>query len=92
MPSGRSGACAAVLNGEVFVMGGKLNGLSVRTVEIFNPLTLSWRTGPELAVARDAAMAASHNGRIWVFGGHTILTMAGILRIRSILLGLATVP
>ena len=75
MPSRRSGFATATLDGLIYVIGGVDANAPifpqppVTTVEIYNPLTDSWTTGPPLLVALSGQMAATANGKIYAIGG-----------------------
>ena len=60
----------AVLNGEVYVIGGSTTA-PVADVQIYNPVTNKWSTGTPLPVATTTASAATVNGLIYVLGGST---------------------
>ncbi len=57
------------LNNEVWMLGGydEQRRFGDR-VEIYNPSTEQWRSGPSLPVSMHHAQAAVANGRIWVLG------------------------
>ena len=75
MPSRRSGSATTTLNGLIYVIGGVDDNAPgfpkppVATVEIYNPSTDSWSSGPELLVALSGQMAATANGKIYAIGG-----------------------
>lgn len=72
MPTARTGATAAVLGGDIWVIGGlDSTGASVPTVEIFDPDTGTWSAGPDLGTRRDVAGSAVSGGVLYVFGGRT---------------------
>lgn len=70
MPTARSGAAAVVVNGLVYVLGGcATDGIPSAAVEVFNPMTGTWRIRPPLRKARGYLSAAYLNGQIVVVGG-----------------------
>lgn len=75
MPTLRSGVVAVSLNGRAYVMGGgfrrpdgRFNFLT--TVELFDPGTGRWSSGPDLLQRHDAPAATVSDGAIYLFGGH----------------------
>ena len=65
----RQETAVAALNGEVWVLGGfDARGVVVRTVEIYNPASDSWRRGPDLPLALHHANVAVADGRLYVVG------------------------
>lgn len=77
MPQGRGGTGkAAYINGEFWVVGGEtLSGAGANErgayarVDIYNPLTNTWRLGPALPTARHGIFPVVHDGRVLVAGG-----------------------
>jgi N-acetylneuraminic acid mutarotase len=77
LPIGRGGMGKAVyLNGEFYIMGGETkDGPSANEyhtydrVDIYNPLTNSWRLGTPMPTARHGIFPLLHGGRIYVAGG-----------------------
>lgn len=75
IPTTRSGAVAAVLNDKIYVMGG---GLKLpdgqfeffNIVEIYDPQTDSWTTGPDMLMPHDFPASVVVNGCIYILGGH----------------------
>jgi len=66
----REGLCAAVLSGEVYVMGGSAGpGVIYGVVEKYDRLTEQWLLVSPLNHPRTFAAAASAEGKIFVFGG-----------------------
>lgn len=71
MSTTRSEAAVAVLNGDLFVMGGRnVAGTPLDRVERFDPDGDTWQTGATLRDERYAAAAAVYNGRIVLTGGY----------------------
>lgn len=73
MPTARGGATAQVMDGQILVIGGMDgNGTSLSAVEIFDPETNTWSTGPSLQTRRDnPGSALLDNGKIYIVGGRT---------------------
>jgi hypothetical protein len=75
MPSPRSGFATAVLNGKIYVIGGRDETAPttpkpvVDVVEIYDPVTNTWSTGTPLNQARTNQMAIGVNGKIYAIGG-----------------------
>lgn len=60
----------AELNGRIFILGGYPSSrVSVRTVQVYDPLADSWRITTPLPVALNHTVAASVNGKLYVIGG-----------------------
>lgn len=74
-PAVRFGAAVAVRAGRVHVAGGwnADNRASASLVrhDVYDPAAAAWRTAAPLAVARNAAGAATLDGRVWVVGGRS---------------------
>ncbi len=68
MPTGRRDAAVAVLDGEIWVIGGDNNG-ALQTVEIYDPAEDAWRQGPALPAGRTGARAIVHDGALLLVGG-----------------------
>ena len=77
MPEERGGHAAAVLNGEIYVVGGVGVDHALRTaLLIYNPTTDQWRTGPSMSVPREHLTAAAAGNRIYAIGGRVTLDQA----------------
>lgn len=73
MPTARMGLVAAVMNGRIYVIGGRTDGYStsaVGTVEVFDPGTQLWTTGNPMPTPRYFAAAAVTGGEILISGGN----------------------
>ena len=64
----RKFACAAVLHGKIYVIGGH-HELGASRVECFDPATEAWTEVPNMYKHRDSACAAVLGGKIYVMGG-----------------------
>jgi len=64
-----------LLDGKIWVIGGyeKINGKESKThlVEIFDPVTRSWATGPDLDLPRAETVTATVANRLYVFGSNS---------------------
>jgi N-acetylneuraminic acid mutarotase len=77
LPQARGGMGKAVFyNGEFYVLGGETLDGSLATsanvynrMDIYNPLTNTWRLGPIMPTARHGIFPLLHAGRIYVAGG-----------------------
>ncbi|MCA9539660.1 MAG: chitobiase/beta-hexosaminidase C-terminal domain-containing protein, partial [Myxococcales bacterium] len=68
MQVARRDAAVAVLNGEIWLIGGDNNGPQ-QSVEIYDPRADRWRAGPLLPQARTGARAVVRGGNIYLIGG-----------------------
>lgn len=69
MPAALVSPVAAVLQGQIYVVGGFNNSTVVADTQVFNPSTNVWRTGVPIPVAIDNAAAAVVNNVLYVIGG-----------------------
>ena len=67
MPTPRSGGVAVVLNGQIYVAGGRPPHGS--DFAVYDPLTDHWQVLPSLPSQRNHVTGAAINGRIHVVGG-----------------------
>lgn len=65
----RRGAAAVVVDGQVYVIGGSLDGVVTARVDVYDPQADSWQRAADLPEARSGVAAAYYQGRIHVFGG-----------------------
>ena len=71
MPTERLEMASATLDGRVFVIGGlSATGATLATVEVYDPVTDTWTSGPEHPVAIHHPMAAVLDGVLYVAGGY----------------------
>jgi uncharacterized repeat protein (TIGR03803 family) len=68
MPVAAVAACSAVLNGQIYVVGG-YNGSAQTAVQIYNPTTNKWTTGTALSSGLSNQACAAVNGEVYEFGG-----------------------
>ena len=69
MPTARSGGGQAVLDGKIYVAGGRAPGGSA--FEVYDPATDTWEELPDLPTQRNHLAMVALNGRIIVAGGRT---------------------
>ena len=67
MPTARSSGVAVVLNGQIYVAGGRPPHGS--DFAVYNPMADSWQTLPNLPTQRNHLTGAAISGRIHVVGG-----------------------
>ena len=69
MPDPRSEVAAAVVNGEIVIVGGfRQVGANSRRVDAYSPKRNRWRRLPDLPLAVDHSTAAAYRGRLYVVG------------------------
>jgi len=69
MRTGREGAAAAVVGGRLYAIGGYA-GVTLSSVEAFDPQTGAWAEMAPMPTGRYAAGAAVLDGKIYVAGGY----------------------
>ncbi len=65
----RRGMAAAVLDGRIYLAGGRLDGVTQTRFDMFDPETGEWARGPDLSSPRSGAAVAVLDGRIHLLGG-----------------------
>ena len=75
MPTARDHLGAVAFQGRLWALGGRESffGAQFAAVEIYDPATTSWTTGPPLPTARGGLGAAVLDDRIFAFGGEAPL-------------------
>ena len=70
-PFPRDHLAAASIDGDVYVVGGRLLSLerNQARLDVFDTSTQRWRRGPDMPTARGGLAAAASGGRLLVFGG-----------------------
>ncbi|MFQ5709401.1 MAG: kelch repeat-containing protein [bacterium] len=72
MPTARAEMSVAVLDGKIYVMGGRdANGKVLDVVERYDPAKDKWETLPPLRQDRFNAAAVAFEGKIFVLGGRS---------------------
>lgn len=77
MPAPRNQFSTVTLNGLIYAIGGQLHHDSMQLdqprVDIYDPMSDSWSSGPELPKGHSHAEGGTfvHEGRIYLVGGHT---------------------
>jgi N-acetylneuraminic acid mutarotase len=69
MPTSTAGSAAAVLNDQIYVLGGNYGSQIISDTQIYNPVTDTWSIGTALPTPISAASAAVVGGALYVFGG-----------------------
>jgi hypothetical protein len=70
MPTPRNSAAGAVLNGVLYVIGGRtVRDGNTSVVEVYDPLSDRWEKARPMPKAQGGLAAAALNGKIYVFGG-----------------------
>ena len=78
MPTGTVQSAAAVLAGEIYVVGGyNTSGTVLANLQVYNPTTNAWSAGTPLPTATGASSAAVVNNILYVFGGSTSTAVTG---------------
>jgi N-acetylneuraminic acid mutarotase len=65
----RRGAAGVALDGEIYLIGGEIDGAATARVDVFNIESGEWRRAPDLPEPRSAVAAVVVDGRIHVLGG-----------------------
>ncbi|WP_419710541.1 Kelch repeat-containing protein [Pseudomonas sp. NFX224] len=77
-PSARNSAGGAVIDGKIYVVGGRtvvrqadgnLSQVNVATLEVYDPATNTWTIRTPMPQAQGAPAAATYAGKLYVFGG-----------------------
>jgi len=69
MITGRAQAAVASFQGKIWVAGGCNAWNAIRSVEIYDPVTNTWKEGPSLSTPRRGCGLAVHQGHLIVVGG-----------------------
>lgn len=62
-------AATAVLDGNIWVIGGLVGGQASSKIEIYDPVLSNWSPGPDLPTPLHHAMAVFYQGELMVAGG-----------------------
>lgn len=61
---------AAVLGGRIYIPGGlRSDGQVSSTLDIYDPRTGAWESGPDMPTGLSGYALAAHEGKLYVFGG-----------------------
>jgi N-acetylneuraminic acid mutarotase len=72
LPTPRNHLGAAVVNGKIHVVAGRVGGtFTMTTHEIYDAATDSWTTAPPVPTGRSGIAVVEHRGQVYVFGGET---------------------
>tara|TARA_B100001146_G_scaffold186536_1_gene170139 strand:- start:176 stop:607 length:432 start_codon:yes stop_codon:yes gene_type:complete len=80
MPAPRNQFSTVVFDGRIYAVGGQFHHDSVQLdqprTDIYNPVTGTWSSGPDLPKGHSHAEGATfvHDGNIYMVGGHTTPT------------------
>ena len=75
LPTGTAQSSAAVLGGDIYVIGGaNASGTVLDNVQIYNPTTNTWSSGTALPTVTQHSSAAVVNNILYVFGGDNGVT------------------
>lgn len=69
----REHVSAYVVDGKIYVVGGRWANVNIASVEIYDPATDTWTNGAEMPHAASGYMGAVLNDQIHVFGGEQLL-------------------
>src|SRR3989304_6650457 len=69
MPTNRWGHSAVVLNGKIYVFGGRAVGQPYTSVEMYDPQTNTWTTKSNMPTARYCLTTCVFNDNIFAIGG-----------------------
>lgn len=77
-PSARNSAAAAVIDGRIYVVGGRQmvtqadgrqRPVNVATLEVYDPAADRWETRSAMPQAQGGLAATAHGGKLYAFGG-----------------------
>jgi len=78
LPTPRNSAAGAVVNGVLYVIGGRtVSDGNKNVVEVYDPLSDRWATARPMPKAQAGLAAAVLNGHIYVFGGEYFSAASG---------------
>jgi len=77
-PTARNSAASAVIEGKIYAVGGRqalkqadgsLRQVNLANLEVYDPKTNLWQTRAPMPQAQGGLAAATHGGKLYVFGG-----------------------
>jgi hypothetical protein len=74
LPTARDHHAIGVVNGKLYAIGGRINGRHDKNItenEEYDPATDRWRARAPMPTLRSGIVAASLNGKVFVFGGES---------------------
>jgi N-acetylneuraminic acid mutarotase len=69
MPTARSGLAASEVNGKIYAIGGAAPGVSLSTMEEYDPAADTWTKKADMPTRRWGLATAAVNGKIYAIGG-----------------------
>jgi kelch-like protein 18 len=73
LPHGREHLAAVAAEGKLYVIGGRINqDTNLPIVEIYEPQTRTWTSGPDMPVAVSGITGVYLDGRIHITGGEDL--------------------
>jgi N-acetylneuraminic acid mutarotase len=91
VPTARTDARAAVLGGQLYVVGGvNSKHKTVGTLEVYDPVANSWTTGPSMPTPRFDMAVGVINGKLYVAGGEAGGGPVGTLEVYDPAMGVWT--
>lgn len=70
MPAAKYGMSASVVNGKIYVFGGRAGGQFFSTVEVYDPATDEWTRKKDMPTGRVGLSTSVVDGKIYVIGGN----------------------
>lgn len=68
MPTARSNYAVATMNGNIYVAGGMVDDIRMRTVECYNPTSNVWTTKCPMNLARANFALVESQGNLYAMG------------------------
>lgn len=86
-PSARNSAAGAVIDGKIYVVGGRqmvkgddgrTRPVNVATLEVYDPATDRWQTRAPMPLAQGGLAVGAHDGKLYAFGGEQFVPQAKV--------------